>query len=59
MSPRTPDPGWSDGEMTRHRYLVTATILASPHTAARGNTTQRAAAQQDQQMLRWIHSTGQ
>ena len=27
--------------------------------AARGNTTQRAAAQQDQQMLRWIHSPGQ
>ena len=34
MSPRTPDPGWSGGEMTRHRYLVTATILASPQPAA-------------------------
>ena len=48
--PQDPGPRVERGEMTRHRYLVTATILASP---------QRAAAQQDQQMLRWIHSPGQ
>ena len=32
--PQDLDPGWSGGEMTRHRYLVTATILASPQPAA-------------------------
>ena len=41
MSPRTPDPGWSGGEMTRHRYLVTATILASPQPAATPRSAQQ------------------
>ena len=39
--PQDLDPGWSGGEMTRHRYLVTATILASPQPAATPRSAQQ------------------
>lgn len=39
--PQDPGPRVERGEMTRHRYLVTATILASPQPAATPRSAQQ------------------